>query len=65
MNSRTILDIAREVQRFARGIMGSDAYDKYLHHHAITGCTHEPMTEKEFWRAKYTKQDNSPEGRCC
>lgn len=61
----TIVDIAREVQRFARGVLGSDAYDKYLTHHRITGCQHEPLTEKQFWREKYRKQDTSPEGRCC
>lgn len=64
MNS-SIIDIAREVRRFARGVLGSDAYDKYLNHHRITGCAHEPLSEKEFWREKYRKQDNSPEGRCC
>lgn len=56
---------ARAVRRFVRGVVGSDAYDTYLRHHRITGCTHEPMSEKEFWRHKYAVQDSSPEGRCC
>jgi len=58
-------DLLREVRRFARGILGSDAYDKYLTHHRVTGCAHAPMTEREFWRWKYAQQDASPEGRCC
>ena len=64
MNS-TVVDIAREVRRFARGVLGSDAYDKYLTHHRISGCTTPPMSEREFWRHKYKKQETSPEGRCC
>lgn len=58
-------DLLREVRRFARGILGSDAYDKYLAHHRVTGCAHAPMTEREFWRWKYAQQDASPEERCC
>lgn len=56
---------ALEVRRFARGILGSDAYDVYLAHHRRTGCGGAPLTEKQFWRAKYAAQDASPEGRCC
>jgi len=55
----------REVRRFARGVLGSDAYDRYLHHHRITGCTHPPLSERAFWRAKYAEQDANPGARCC
>ncbi len=55
----------KEFRRFARGVLGSDAYDKYVHHHRITGCTHPLMTEREFWRAKYREQDENPGARCC
>ncbi|QIK73853.1 YbdD/YjiX family protein [Propioniciclava coleopterorum] len=57
--------LAREIRRFARGILGSDAYDKYLHHHRVTGCQAPPLSEKEFWRAKYRDQDLNPRSRCC
>ncbi len=57
--------LAKEIRRFARGIVGSDAYDKYLHHHMVTGCEHPPMTEKEFWRAKSRDQELNPGTRCC
>lgn len=60
-----IADVLREMRRFARGILGSDAYDKYLAHHRVSGCQAPPMTEREFWRHKYAEQDRSPEGRCC
>ncbi|UVY85669.1 YbdD/YjiX family protein [Brachybacterium sp. NBEC-018] len=55
----------RAVRRVARGVLGSDAYDRYLHHHRITGCNHPPLTERAFWRAKYAEQDANPGARCC
>ncbi len=60
-----LVAFARECRRFARGILGSDAYDKYLHHHRVTGCTHDPLSERDFWRAKYRDQDHNPGSRCC
>ncbi|WP_370646162.1 YbdD/YjiX family protein [Brachybacterium sp. ACRRE] len=55
----------RGVRRFARGVLGSDAYDRYLHHHRITGCAHAPLSEKEFWRRKYAEQGENPSAGCC
>ena len=60
-----VLEVLREMRRFARGILGSGAYDKYLHHHRITGCAAPPLTEREFWRQKYDEQDANPGARCC
>ena len=58
-------ELLQEMRRFARGVLGSDAYDKYVHHHRISGCAHPLMSEKEFWRAKYRDQDENPGTRCC
>lgn len=55
----------KRFRRFARGVLGSDAYDKYLQHHFVTGCEHEPLSEKDFWREKYAEQDRNPGARCC
>lgn len=60
-----LVALAKEVRRFARGVVGSDAYDKYLQHHLVTGCSAPPLSEKEFWRAKYRDQDDNPTTRCC
>ncbi|ATG55970.1 hypothetical protein CFK41_15180 [Brachybacterium ginsengisoli] len=60
-----VIEVLKEVRRFARGIVGSDAYDKYLAHHHVTGCAHEPLSEREFWRMRYAEQDRDPRGRCC
>jgi uncharacterized short protein YbdD (DUF466 family) len=63
--STRLASALRGVRRFARGVLGSDAYDLYLHHHRITGCTHPPLSEKEFWRQKYADQGENPSTGCC
>lgn len=53
------------VNSYLKGVLGEDAYEKYLEHHQATGCATEPMNIKEFWRDKTDRQDANPEGRCC
>ena len=53
------------VNRYFKGVLGEDAYEKYLDHHRATGCNTAAMTVKEFWRDKMDRQDANPEGRCC
>lgn len=54
---------------YFRGVMGEDAYEKYLEHHraeeAAGRCTIPAMTEREFWRDHTDRQDANPQGRCC
>lgn len=47
------------------GVLGADAYKKYLAHHEASGHTVPPLTEREFWRDRTDRQDASPQGRCC
>jgi len=67
---------ARHAAWFVRGVMGEDAYEKYLlHHEAVHGSGGDgdsdtvdapaPMTEREFWRDHSDRQDANPQGRCC
>ena len=65
---------ARHAAWFVRGVMGEDAYEKYLlHHAAVHGSNGDgdaidapaPMTEREFWRDHSDRQDTNPQGRCC
>jgi len=51
--------------RFFRDVMGEDAYRKYRAHHAATGCAAAPMSEREFWKDRFDRQDANPGGRCC
>lgn len=67
-----IMDVLRSagrslmaVNRYLKGVLGEDSYDRYLEHHQATACATEPMTVKEFWRDKTDRQDANPEGRCC
>lgn len=53
------------VSQYLKGVLGEDAYERYLEHHQATSCTAQPLTVKEFWRDKMDRQDANPEGRCC
>lgn len=55
----------RAVMWYVEGVLGADAYRRYLDYHRATGCASAPMTEREFWRDKLDRQDRHPEGRCC
>jgi uncharacterized short protein YbdD (DUF466 family) len=63
---RSVLAGARA---YARGVMGADAYERYLEHHraeeAAGRCAAPAMTEREFWRDHADRQDANPQGRCC
>ncbi|WP_256883806.1 YbdD/YjiX family protein [Arthrobacter sp. STN4] len=53
------------VSMYLKGVLGEDAYEKYLDHHRGTGCTTPAKTVKEFWRDRMDRQEGNPEGRCC
>ena len=38
----------RGFARYLGGVMGADAYQKYLEHHDASGHLSQPMTEREF-----------------
>ncbi|WP_307498625.1 YbdD/YjiX family protein [Arthrobacter woluwensis] len=56
---------ARSLRRGIRGVLGADAYEKYLEFHAAHHPGHEPLSEAEFWRDRTDRQDRNPQGRCC
>ena len=47
------------------GVMGADAYRRYLEHQQRTHPGVEPMSERDFWRVHSDWQDKNPQGRCC
>lgn len=56
----------RSLRWWWRGVIGADAYERYLDsHHRRRDHTHPPMSEREFWRARTDHQDANPQGRCC
>ena len=55
----------RGISRYLGGVLGADAYSKYVEYHRAAGH-HEPLlTEREFWRERTDRQDTNPQGRCC
>ncbi|MET1022042.1 MAG: YbdD/YjiX family protein [Arthrobacter sp.] len=61
----TVVEGVRGLARYLGGVMGADAYAKYLAHHAEAGHGSQPMAEREFWRDQTDRQDANPQGRCC
>jgi uncharacterized short protein YbdD (DUF466 family) len=55
----------RGIRWYVRGVLGEDAYERYLAHHARTRCDHRPMTEREFWRDRTDAMEKDPKSRCC
>nr|WP_149956509.1 YbdD/YjiX family protein [Zafaria cholistanensis] len=47
------------------GVLGADAYRKYLEHHRQVHPGEEPLTERAYWREAMDRQDRHPQGRCC
>jgi uncharacterized short protein YbdD (DUF466 family) len=55
----------RAVRWWFRGVLGADAYDRYLAHHARAGHDDPPMSERAFWRARTDHQERHPQVRFC
>lgn len=55
----------RALRWYAQGVMGADAYQKYLQHMARVHPDQAPMDERAFWRDLYAWQSRNPQGRCC
>jgi uncharacterized short protein YbdD (DUF466 family) len=50
---------------YLEGMLGADAYRKYLEHHRLAHPGEEPLTERAYWREAMDRQDRNPQGRCC
>ncbi len=48
-----------------RGVIGEDAYERYLDYHARAQPETTPMTEREFWRDRTDQLERNPRSRCC
>lgn len=57
--------ILRSLRWYVRGLLGEDAYDKYLVHAAAGHPDAAVMTEREFWRDRMDRLDANPGTRCC
>lgn len=55
----------RGFAEYFSGVLGADAYKKYLEHHEASVHDGPPMCERDFWRDHTDRQDSNPQGRCC
>lgn len=55
----------RELRWWWAGVIGADAYERYLEHHRRTHAEQRPMSEREFWRDKTDELERNPKSRCC
>ncbi len=63
--ARAVAAGTRRCAAYAKGVLGEDAYEKYLAYHRSAPCGAPPMTVKEFWRDKTDREGANPQGRCC
>ncbi|QIZ36489.1 YbdD/YjiX family protein [Saccharopolyspora sp. ASAGF58] len=56
---------ARTAWQIVRGVVGENAYERYLDHHRRNHSDEEPLTERAFWRRHVDRQDATPGSRCC
>ncbi|MBG0741683.1 YbdD/YjiX family protein [Paeniglutamicibacter antarcticus] len=62
---RTLAAGLKHVVAYTKGVLGEDAYDKYVAYHRTVHDDAAPMTVKEFWRDKTDREGSNPQGRCC
>lgn len=60
-----LAEVAGAIRWYARGVVGADAYERYLAHQARVHPGRPVLDRREFWRAKYAEQDVNPGTRCC
>lgn len=50
---------------YVKELMGDNDYAKYCAHHSAHHPGEEPLTEREFWKARWAHQEANPGSRCC
>jgi uncharacterized short protein YbdD (DUF466 family) len=56
---------ARGVRWWFGGVMGDDAYRRYVDHLRLNHPDADVPTEREYWRDRHARADASPGARCC
>ncbi|MBT1165356.1 YbdD/YjiX family protein [Bifidobacterium simiarum] len=52
-------------REFWRDLTGENAYDRYVERHRRQHPDHEPMSEREFWRARDDFHETHQSTGCC
>ncbi|MGH8261222.1 MAG: YbdD/YjiX family protein [Steroidobacteraceae bacterium] len=62
--SARLADAWRRFWRGVRTATGDDAYERYLHHHAVTHPGAEPLSPRDFFEAEQQRKWSGI-NRCC
>ena len=72
LTSMTTSDVLGRLRRgaghlrwFWNGVVGADAYERYVAHLRRNHPDCEVPTERQFWRDKYEDMERNPKTRCC
>ena len=55
----------RSARALWREFTGESAYDRYLLRHRLEHPGHEPMSERQFWRARTDFDEENVSSGCC
>ncbi len=56
---------AKTVRWYVRGVVGADAYERYVEHRHRVHPGEPVLTERAFWREHTDDRDTNPRMRCC
>lgn len=56
---------ASNVRWYVRGVVGEDAYERYVAHLRREHPDAPVPTERQFWRDTYDDMERNPKTRCC
>lgn len=59
------MSVLRSVGWYVRELMGDNDYERYVAHLGRHHPDLEPLSEREYWRGRYARQDVNPGARCC
>lgn len=62
---RALVRGAAAVRWYTTTLLGDRDYARYVEHHARAHPGTEPVSEREYWRARHAEQDARPAARCC
>lgn len=63
--TRDIVEGLARFREFWRDLTGENAYDRYVERHRRQHPDHEPMSEREFWRARDDFHETHQSTGCC
>ncbi|WP_296147531.1 YbdD/YjiX family protein [uncultured Corynebacterium sp.] len=63
--ARGAVSTFRWMDWYIKELMGDNDYAKYCAHQRTHHPEAELMTEREFWKARWARQEANPGSRCC